>query len=329
MSYSHITQRERYVIFHLYISGYSFREIGRRLLRSHSTISREIKRNQNKLSKYHYNFSHCYCIARKKLARHQRRLNNKKLVRYVITRLKKNWSPQQISNRLKLKYADNLNMRVSTETIYQWVYQQKIALPQSFQCLRAQRAKRKKRRKSKNDSGVIAARKMINTRPLAVAGKRRYGDWEGDTIIGQQGTGAIVTHVERKSLYLIAGKLPSKHAKPLSKVTAQKFRKIPKYLRKTLTVDNGSEFADFKTIEKKSKIDVYFAEPYSPWQRGCNENINGLLRQYFPKGSDFTNYSDKDVEIAVREINNRPRKTLNYRTPAEVMRDVRKRCALE
>lgn len=328
MSYSHLTQRERYVITHLRFAGLSYREIGRRLMRSHTTILREVKRNQSIQGTYHYDFSHLNAIARRRIARHSKRQENKSLIRYVTHRLTKNWSPEQISNRLKLDHSNNSSMRISTETLYLWIYRGVIQLPQAFRHLRTQRRKRKVARQSSSKRGVIANRKAIATRPAIVDKKLRYGDWEGDTIIGQQGSGAIATHVERKSLYLIAGKLPGKHAEPLTQVTVNKFRKIPKGLRKTLTFDNGKEFSDFKNIEKKLKLDVYFADPYSSWQRGCNENINGLLRQYFPKGSDFTNYSDKDIEIAVREINNRPRKSLNYRTPAEVMRAVRHRCTL-
>ena len=158
----------------------------------------------------------------------------------------------------------------------------------------------------------------IGDRSACVDLKSRYGDWEGDTVIGKQGTGAIVSHVERKSRYLITGKLLDKQAEPLATISIKLFKNIKASLRKTLTVDNGKEFAAFKTIEAKTKLTIYFADPYSSWQRGCNENTNGLLRQYFPKGIDFTTITAKALAQATRRINNRPRKCLNYRTPSEV-----------
>jgi IS30 family transposase len=148
--------------------------------------------------------------------------------------------------------------------------------------------------------------------------RERFGDWEGDTLEGRKGTGGLVTHVERKCRYLLAAKLTDKKAVTMTQQSIKSFRRTPRALRQTLTVDNGKEFSQFKELTIKTGLEVYFADPYAAWQRGTNENTNGLLRQYFPMGTDFRNVSEKDVAIVVKKINNRPRKCLNYQTPHEV-----------
>jgi IS30 family transposase len=151
-----------------------------------------------------------------------------------------------------------------------------------------------------------------------VATRERFGDWEGDTMEGGKGSGGIATHVERKCRYLLAAKLIDKKAVTMTQQSIRYFRKVPRILRQILTLDNGKEFRQFKELERKTGLKVYFADPYSAWQRGTNENTNGLLRQYFPKGIDFRTVSEKEVAIAVKKLNNRPRKCLNYQTPYEV-----------
>jgi len=322
MPYTHLTEKERYVISHLIVHGLSIREVGRRLNRSHATISREIKRNRPGGGVYWYHGVDKWIKPRKAVPRHKRRQHNDRLMRYVTNRLKRKWSPEQIANRLTVDYPDDLSMRFSHEGIYQWIYKQSKTDEPYHQFLRRGRKTRRRQVGYGAGRGLIADRRSIHERPICVDLRKRFGDWEGDTILGKQGSGAIVTLIERKSLYLLAGKLESKSAEPLSVVSNRKFQKLPTRLKQTLTVDNGKEFADFKNIEKRSQLTVYFADPYASWQRGCNENINGLLRQYFPKGSNFKSVTDKAVENAVRCLNNRPRKSLNYRTPSEVMHDV-------
>lgn len=323
MPYTHLTERERYVISHLHVSGISLREIGHRLGRSHTTISREIRRNGHPGTVYWYTFTHNQAIARRSLARHKRRQNNNRLMRYVERRLRRKWSPEQIAYRLLLDNPDDDTMRISPEAIYQWIYQEAAHGGKQYIDLRRARKRRRKQAGYGTGRGLIQDRRPINTRPDCVNDKSRYGDWEGDTIIGKQGTGAIVTAVERKCLYLVAGKLPNKEAANLSEVASKKFSRIPSALKKTLTVDNGKEFADFKEIENKTGIIIYFADTYAPQQRGCNENANGLLRQYFPKGMDFNLIDKKEVAMAVRCLNNRPRKSLGYQTPAEVFYSIK------
>lgn len=158
----------------------------------------------------------------------------------------------------------------------------------------------------------------IHERPDCVATRERYGDWEGDTVEGRKGSGHIATHVERKSRYLIAAKLTDKSAAVTAKSVTGAYQRIPKAMRKTLTLDNGKEFARFKQIERDTGLKVYFADPYAAWQRGVNENTNGLLRRYFPKGADFTHITDESLAQVVNKLNHRPRKCLNYQTPHEV-----------
>jgi len=305
MSFTHLTEKERYVISHLIVDDLSIREVARRLGRSHTTISREIKSNRSGGGVYWYHGIDKWIKPRKAIARHKRRQDNVRLMRYVTSRLKRKWSPEQISNRLKLDYPDDLPMRFSHEGIYQWIYKHSKT-DEAYHCfLRRGRKRRRRQAGYGAGRGLILDRRSIHERPNCVELRKRFGDWEGDTILGKQGTGAIVTLVERKCLYLLAGKLESKSAEPLSKISNRKFRKLPAKLKQTLTVDNGKEFADFKSIETHSHLTVYFADPYSSWQRGCNENMNGLLRQYFPKGSNFRTITDNAVENAVRCLNNR------------------------
>ena len=313
MSYTHLTERERYVISHLNTSGISKREIGRRLNRSHTTISRELARNSLAISRYWYIFSQPMADARKPIPRHTKRESNKRLMRYILSKLQQQWSPEQIACRVAQDHRDDQSMRISHEGLYKLIYRNAKQGGDIYSQLR-----RRKQAGYGSERGLIANRKRIAERPACVNLKNRYGDWEGDTVIGIQGTGAILTNVERKSRYLITAKLQDKQAIPLANACIQLFKNIKAALRQTLTVDNGKEFAAFKKIEEKTNLDIYFADPYSSWQRGCNENTNGLLRQYFPKGTDFTTMTEKQLAQATRRINNRPRKCLGYRTPSEV-----------
>lgn len=320
MSYTHLTLKERYVIYHLRLCRLSIREIASRLQRAHTTISREIQRNRRVLSGVAYvdEFAHQQALLRRKQARHHRRHGDKHLVAYVDKRLQSHWSPDVIVAKLAQDYPDNLQMRVSIETIYRWVYQDAANGGVLYQCLTRCHHKRRHQHRYGACRGLIPGRVSIHLRPETVNQKQRVGDWEGDSVEGAKGTGLITTHVERKSRYLIAGKLANKTAAITSKVTCDAFRRIPKALRKTLTLDNGKEFAQFKSIEKQTGLSIYFADPYSAWQRGCNENTNGLLRRYFPKGMDFRQVTEKNLAEVVKKLNHRPRKCLNYQTPHEV-----------
>lgn len=318
MSYTHLTLNDRYVIYHLIVFGLSYREIGRRLGRHHTTISREIKRNWKGWGRYWHESSQMVADSKRHVARHTRKRSIKKLYNYVVHRLKKDWSPEEITGRMEMDYPDSKEMRVSTECIYHWIYQDAQADGYLYKHLRRHHKKRKKQRKYGSLRGLIPNRVSIAERPKIVDQRDRMGDWEGDTVEGGKGSEHVATHVDRKSRYLIASKLSDKKASTMADKTIAIFHKIPKIYRNTLTLDNGKEFADFQRIETEIGLDVYFSDPYSPWQRGTNENTNGLLRQYLPKGSDLRLINDKQLASIVKKLNNRPRKCLNYLTPHEV-----------
>ena len=318
MPYEHINSHERYVIYHLLLWGLSYREIGRRLDRHHTTICREAKRNGRLFACYWNEYAQILADERSHQARHARKRDNKRLYRYVMSRIKKDWSPEQIVGRLEIDYPDDKAMRVSIECIYNWVYRDAQERGYLYKHLRRHHKKRKRQHKYASLRGLIPNRVAISERPDIVDKRERIGDWEGDTVEGGKGSEHIATHVDRKSRYLIATKLTDKKATTMSAGTVKLFHKIPKLFRKTLTVDNGKEFAEFKEIETKTGLEIYFSDPYAPWQRGTNENSNGLVRQYLPKGSDLSLISDEQLASIIKRLNNRPRKCLNYRTPHEV-----------
>lgn len=321
MSYTHITEKERYVISHLRVARYSLREIARRLGRHHTSISREIKRNRPGLAVdavYWYSGTQPVADRRRHTPRFFRRQKHQPLVKYVEKKLRLDWPPEVIAARIKIDYPDDERMRISHETIYRWVYLVVGEDGNLHDHLRRRHKKRRKQKRYGSGRRFIPGRVSIAQRPAIVAERERFGDWEGDTLEGAKGTGGLATHVERKSRYLIAAKLTDKKAATMNAQTIKAFTRHPRVLRQTLTVDNGSEFSKFKELEKKTGLIVYFADPYAAWQRGTNENTNGLLRHYFPKGTDFRTISEEEIELVVKRVNNRPRKCLNYRTPHEV-----------
>ncbi len=320
MPYSHLSAQERYFIYHLRVFGLGFREIGRRLNRHHTTIQREVERNHVPPGMAPYiNEAGLNRYRRLKMRpQHSRRKSNKALLRYVTDRLKRYWSPEQIVGRLKQDFPNDPAMRLCLETIYRWIYQDAKDGGMLYGFLRRIHKKRRKQKRLGAVRSLIKDRVSIHERPEIVARRERIGDWEGDTVMGARGKGAVITLVERKSRYLLAGHLADKTAANLT-ITANKLlKRMPKRWRQTLTLDNGSEFFDFKNIEDACKITVCFADPYASCQRGLNENTNGLLRQFFPKGCDFLKASDRDLAKAVSAINNRPRKCLGFRTSNEV-----------
>jgi IS30 family transposase len=209
-------------------------------------------------------------------------------------------------------------MCVSAETIYQWIFKDAREGGDLYLFLiRCHKKRRRQRRSSLRR--LFENRVSINQRPLIVEQRRRFGDWESDTMEGGKSKGALATHAERKSRYLIAGKLSDRRSTTFMKTTLRLFKPVDKKFIKTFTVDNGSEFSQFKQLEKGTHSKVYFADPYSPWQRGLNENTNGLLRRFFPKDCNFHTTSHKMIDEVVNRLNHRPRKCLHYRTAYEVL----------
>jgi transposase, IS30 family len=302
------------------LADFSLRQIGRELGRHHTSISREIARNRPTYADdavYWYDAAEHFAKERRHKARHRRRQHGR-LVAYVTTKLNLDWSPEAISGRLKVDYPNDETMRISPETIYRWTYLDSRNKGSLHHHLRRRHKYRRRQKRYGSGRRFIPGRVSIDLRPPIVATRERFGDWEGDTMEGGKGKGGLATHVERKCRYLLAAKLTDKKAVTMTQQCIKSFRRTPRILRQTLTLDNGKEFMQFKELERKTGLKIYFADPYSAWQRGTNENTNGLLRQYFPKGTDFRNISEKEVAIVVKKLNNRPRKCLNYQTPYEV-----------
>jgi len=296
-------------------------EIAKRLKRSDSTINREIHK-QVKKRKWCYSAVLGEKLAKENIAKRgrKRKIDNcDELKEYVYEKLKIEWSPEEIAERLKLEYAGNMKMRISHETIYQHLY----CLPKGelkkelMKGLRHERKRRLSRQNIHDRRQKIADIISISERPKEVEDRIVPGHWEGDLIIGKDRKSAIGTLVERTMRITLIVPLKAKDAFTVRESFAAAFERIPKKFAKTLTYDRGREMSQHKPFTEKTKIKVYFADPYSPWQRGTNENTNGLIRQYFPKGTDFSKVSVSALAEAERRLNGRPRKTLGYYTPAE------------
>lgn len=314
MSYQQLNSNKRVVLERLFRAKITQKEIARILKTAASTISRELKRNKDKNGNYRAKIA----IKRSKKRRTKANQKFKKLPtksalrQYIIRKLKKYWSPEQIVGKRLQKANEN----VCCETIYQFVYKDRPDLKQFLRCRK--RKYRKRHGTLVREKKRQAMIKRIDSRPEIVETRERIGDWEGDTIRGKDKKSALLTHVERKSGYLIANRLKRAFAQATRALTIKEFLKLPKKKRLTITYDNGSEFAEHKTTANRLDIAIYFAYPYRSWERGTNENTNGLLRQFFPKGTNFTKITDFDLQRAVKLINNRPRKRLKYHTPTEI-----------
>lgn len=240
----------------------------------------------------------------------------------VQTRLDAKDSPEQIANRLKLDFVNDPEMWVSHETIYQSLYVQgRGALRRELTtCLRTGRALRRPRRRAEERRGRIPNMVSISERPPEVEDRAVPGHWEGDLILGADGASAIGTLVERMTRFVLLLHLPARHgAVEVEQAMGEAMSRLPATLRKTLTWDQGSEMTNHAKIAAATGLSIYFCDPHSPWQRGSNENTNGLLRQYFPKGSDLSIYPADYLDYVAMQMNSRPRKTLSWRTPAEAL----------
>jgi IS30 family transposase len=322
---------ERHQIDQMLIRGWSQAIIAGRLGRSPSTISRELRRNHAPPCKNGLGGMDCYIAGEADRLAHSRqavanarraKIDEGPLGHYVREKLACYWSPQQIAQRLLMDHGDDPAMRISHEAIYQWVYQQARDKQPWHRYLRRMHKRRQPRIPLRGKGQVrFAHAKRIDQRPAVVDTRQRLGDWESDTVVGNRRSRAVlVTHVERKSRYVLIRKLPNARAATLNRVSIQAFKPLPPSCRHTMTVDNGSEFARFGGLEKRLGLGVYFAQPYKAWQRGANENANGLIRQFFPKGMDLSKVTAGEVARVQDLLNNRPRKCLNYRTPEEVFR---------
>ena len=307
MSYRQLTQEQRYQIYVLKKTGQTQTEIAQCLGVHKSTISRELKRNRGQRG-YRPKQAHQKTMQRRKeKVGHRIRDEDWMLIEEKI---RLDWSPEQISGWLKKEHP---SLRVSHERIYQYLYADKRAGGTLYKHLRCQK-KRRKRYGGRDTRGQIPLRTSIEERPTIVEQRQRLGDWEADTIIGKGRRGAIVTLVERKSRLTLLEKIDERTAAATETAIV---RALQPYQLKTLTItfDNGKEFTNHQQIASELEAETYFAHPYSPWERGTNENTNGLIRQYLPKGSDFSDITRENLAFIQERLNHRPRKCLGFCTP--------------
>lgn len=302
MNYTHLSQTERYQIYILKKAGHNQQTIAVMLKRSISTISRELRRNRGQCG---YRPKQAHALACRRRADNAYKIDSA-IWREAQKRLKEQWSPEQISSQLA----------ISHETLYQRIYADKKQGGTLWQHLRCQ--KKRKKRYGKNDRrGVIPNRQSIDQRPAIVDARKRIGDWEADTIIGRHHKQAIVSLVERKTGYTLIRKVKRKTAKAVRHAVTRMLQPYQQYAL-TMTSDNGKEFANHAEISVQLDLDFYFAHPYASWQRGTSENTNGLIRQYFPKNRDFSTITQQEINLAMKRLNNRPRKRLAFATPAQL-----------
>ena len=312
MNYSQLIDSQRYQIESYLKANYSLTKIASELGVHKSTISRELKRNGKKRS---YNAHYAEYIGRERRKEaYKHSVFDHTMKCYIEDRLiNHQWSPEQIKGRCDLKGI----AMVSIERIYQYIYQDQAQGGLLYKHLRTARRRRKKRLHKKHQRGQIPNRVMIDQRPEIVNTKERFGDWEADTIIGKNHKSAIVTLTERKSQFELMAKTDGTKAESIKKQMVNLLAPF-KELVKTITSDNGKEFTQHQDIAKKLKADFFFANPYSPWQRGLNEYNNKLIRQYLPKKTDFNLITHQTINMIINKLNNRPRKLLDYKTPNEV-----------
>jgi IS30 family transposase len=310
--YTQLNQEQRYQIYGLRKAGWNQTDIATEIGVNKSTISREFRRNQGQRG---------WRPKQAQQIRDERRqacVNGKRFSPAEWTEVEQliraDLSPDQIANRLALEGS----LRISPECIYQHVYADKGNGGDLHRHLRCQKPRRKRYASGQERRGALKNRVGIDERPAIVGERSRIGDWEGDTMIGKHHKGGLVTLTERKSRFTLAGRIRSKHAKGVRTVMTR-LLKPHKDNCHTLTLDNGKEFAEHERIADTLEMEIFFADPYCSWERGSNENHNGLLRQYFPKDMELLEITDAQVQQAVDRLNHRPRKVLGYKTPYEIL----------
>jgi len=326
--YFRITSNEREEISRSLASGKSISEISKELGRHRVTIFREVKRNSGKSGYRAFSASRRAQASAGSRRRGRTRLDKDKRLRiYVLQRLMQQWSPRAISERLIIEYPLAMEMRISHEAIYRYIY----VLPRGelkrtlIRALRQEHAYRYKHKTGKPSEtrGKIADMLSIEERPVEVEDRTVPGHWEGDLILGKNKQSALGTLVERTTRYTILVPLgDKKDAVSVREAFAKAFYSLPIELKKSLTYDQGKEMSEHQRFTIDTGIEVYFAHPSSPWERGTNENTNGLIRQYFPKGTDFANISVRSIKQVQSRLNDRPRAVLNYLEPDEVINDL-------
>ena len=306
------TESDRAVLAELLALQVSKKEIAARLKKDRSAIYRELARNSGPLGYLPIEAQQRALARRRVLPRRRPKLSDPRVREYVERGLEQCWSPDQIAGRSRRDFPRDRQRQLSRQTIYDWIDQ-----PQQRETWRPllRFGQRRKRPESSRLPGAVA----IAGRPRVVDQRRRFGDWEGDTIVGRGHRGGLVSLVERKSGYTLLARVDDRRAATVRRAAQQQFTALPPHLRRTLTFDNGKEFAEHEALATATGMKIYFAQPYCSWQRGTNENTNGLVRQYLPKGTDLTAYSHREVAAIQTSLNDRPRKRLGYLTPHEVL----------
>ena len=322
LSYKHFTLEERKYLQQFLSEGYSFRKIAAILERSPSTISREVKRNKAKYKPHrktdnkhwynHWRANTLYTCRRREQNRQALKPGTPEWT-YIVEGLQQYWSPEAICGRWNKEFPERKSLCVST--IYRYIRLGRFPKITAKQHLR-RRGKRIQTRNANYNS--IQPDRIIPEWPDEIRNRIRIGDWEGDTVYGGVGKGLLVTLVDRKSRHLKMGLLAARTAEGTREVIEELLRGLPV---KSVSLDNGSEFSEFRKLEEHLHTLVYFAEPHKPWQRGTNENTNDIVRFFFPKGFDFRTVTDEDIQFVEDLINNRPRKCLGWKTPAEILEE--------
>lgn len=310
-TYKQLTLEQRYQISALKTAGHLNIEIALIVGTSASTITREFQRNSGQRG-YRPKQAQIKADRRKQQAAKALKMTPI-AIELIESQIRFDLSPEQVSNLLKLEY----DIYVSHERIYQHIWADKRAGGDLYLHLRHSSKKRRKKYGSKDKRGQIVNRTSIDERPTIVDDKSRLGDWEIDTVIGKNHQGALVTIVERKSKFTLIKKVATRQAKVVTDATVE-LLEPHKDKTQTITADNGKEFANHEMMGQALEAKIYFAHPYCSWERGLNENTNGLIRQYFPKGSRFEDITDEQVDFVMHRLNHRPRKGLNYKTPHAV-----------
>ena len=307
-----LSMEEREVVSQMLAAGHSRKEIAARLGRARSTIGRELRRNARPDGTYSAVSAQRKAEARRRERPLIRKLQRPELSAVVRARLTREWSPDQIAGRLKLTWADDPRFHVAPQTIYTWIEQDRHSEHWKMFLRRGGRSQTSPR------TGRIPRQVQIDGRPTEANQRLRLGDFEGDTIVSRGKRSGLVTLVDRKSRYLLAAKLKDRTAPRTRQKIEHLLGPLPADKRHTATFDNGKEFAEHEALAERLGLAVFFAHPYASWERGTSEHTNGLLRQYYPKGTDFADVSHHDLAKTVKSINDRPRKSLNYQTPSEV-----------
>tara|TARA_B100000700_G_scaffold262501_1_gene299080 strand:+ start:298 stop:1266 length:969 start_codon:yes stop_codon:yes gene_type:complete len=317
VNYHQLTEHERYQIYSLLKEGLNQKQIAENLERSPSTISRELRRNKG-LRGYRPKQAQSISEHRRIHAYKHFKLTAD-VIEWFEKLIRQDLSPQQVVDYLKMHKGIDLHH----ETVYQWIYADKAEGGDLYTHLRIASKPYRKRYGHYDRRGKLRNRVDIDERPSIVDCRTRIGDWEGDTVMGKGRKGALLTMVERKTLYTIIVRLTGKRADLLADAAIKAMAPLKDRV-KTITLDNGLEFAEHERIAEALEADVYFAHPYASWERGINENGNGLIRQYFPKGTDFNKVSDEEVQEVMAKLNHRPRKTRGCRSPNEIFMGLRK-----